>query len=123
MKHLIHIISVLLIISGINCGADEEKGLYLSGKIEVDTGKDSISGPAFVAVATTDDFDKLQENMADYLAEMVSVDLEDYTFIIDLTGTDLKPGDKISIFGFIDNDFTNGIPDLSVGDYMGFYFN
>jgi hypothetical protein len=122
MKYLINIISILLIITGINCGSDEA-GLYVSGVLKVDTGKDMVTGPAFVVIATTDDFEMLQENMADYMVAMINVNEKDYSFVIDLAGSQIKPGDKITIFGFIDNDYSNGIPDLSVGDYLGFYFD
>lgn len=124
MKFTAFILLILVSITSINCGKeDESSNIYISGALEVDTGKDLVTGPAFVAIATTDDIDLLQNNMTDYINQIIAVDQADYSFLIDLTMTELAPGDTISIFAFIDNDYNNSIPELTVGDYVGFYFN
>jgi len=48
---------------------------------------------------------------------------ENRSYNIDLSSTDLKPGDQIMVFTIWDRDYNGGFPNLSKDDSVGFYIN
>ncbi|MDY6932589.1 MAG: hypothetical protein SVZ03_00025 [Spirochaetota bacterium] len=110
----------LVMIPIADCAKDEDRQIILSGNLEIE---DEAFGPAFVAISITDDIEKIENDPYDTIVQIVTVDTSDYSFNVDLSESDLIPGQEIFIFGFVDNDFNYGIPVPGEGDYVGFYFD
>ncbi|MDY6933505.1 MAG: hypothetical protein SVZ03_04685 [Spirochaetota bacterium] len=109
----------LFIISFNSCGKEKNNEIYLSGTLEIE---DDILGPAFLAIATTDDFDKIENDPQNHIIGIYSVEPYDYDFYLDISDTELSTGQEVFIFGFVDNDYIYEIPNPTEGDYVGFYF-
>ncbi|MDY6933574.1 MAG: hypothetical protein SVZ03_05035 [Spirochaetota bacterium] len=111
-------ISGILLLSG--CKNKDINEIYLCGQLEIN--EDHI-GPAFIAISRSDDFEEIINNPENSIVDILRVEDNDYTFNIDLTGTGFNAGDKITIIGFVDNDYNNGLPYPTEGDYVGFYYD
>lgn len=98
----------------------ESQEIYLSGKINSDAIPSGTEGPVFVAMTNTDDFDKILDNYEDTIIEVVSA-AADNTFYADLSKKGVSSGDIIYIFAFIDESYTSGLPEPTVGDFVGVY--
>ena len=100
----------------------EKNMIYLSGKIDLGHAKDTDS-PAFVIIVKNSNIENI--NSMDGLSTDSIVDLFEvdptHTFAIELSERGLVAGDKITIFAFIDKDYTLGIPFPNQGDIIGFY--
>ena len=95
----------------------------LSGTVAIDFDKDKVKGPMFLVVARGDDLEVIQSDLQNSVADIVSLDINQPSFDIDLSKSKLEVGDKISLFAFIDNDFKGGIPKMDPGALMGIFLD
>lgn len=124
IKKASFIIIILLFAVLLSCGG--ESPLYditLSGTVDIDDISDDIHGPLLVAITTSDDFDRIEKDPLSTIVDIRSVDMTTGTFNWDISESGLEEGDEVFIFGFVDNDYEDGIPDPTEGDYIGFYID
>ncbi len=100
----------------------DKYNISVSGSIDLSGMPENPDGPIFIAILN-DNLENIQDDFTQSIIEIVSVDESNYTFTIDLSEKGVAAGDTISIIAFIDNDFTNGVPNLNEGDFVGFYVN
>jgi len=90
IKNLTNILIVSVMIVLASCGGKnngDDNKIYLSGQLEFDV--DDKSGPAFVAISNTDDFEKIENDAQNAIIDIITVDSEDYSFKIDLSESEL----------------------------------
>jgi len=100
---------------------DKKASMYLSGTVDVEGVKETVTGPVLIMVTNTDDLGEIEDNPDGAIITVVTIDESDYTFRIDLTDDGMKAGDEVFITAFADNDYNGNIPYPTAGDYLGFY--
>ncbi len=115
---------ILLFALLLSCGGESPADdITLSGTVDINDIADDIHGPLLVAITTSDDFELIEKDPLSALVDVRSVDRATCTFNWDLSESGLAEGDEVFIFGFVDNDYEDGIPDPTEGDYIGFYID
>ncbi|MDY6823064.1 MAG: hypothetical protein SWH68_04585 [Thermodesulfobacteriota bacterium] len=95
--------------------------IRVSGSIERPDGYDADSPPVYIIV--TDEQDSLSEPDMSAIRYFQRLDPGAVDFDMDLSGTALEPGDRVTILGLWDKDF-NGFPVLTpVVDLLGIYMD
>lgn len=108
----------------LSCGIESTiSDISLSGNVDVNDIAGEISGPILVAITNSDDFEKITRDPLNTVIDIRAIDEINNSFDIDLSNTRLKEGDEVYIFGFVDNDYANGIPNPTEGDFIGFYID
>ena len=79
--------------------------------------------PVFVLVFDSDNPADILTDPFSYLKFFYRVPENDNYFDIDLSGTDLSPGDEVIIAALWDRDFTGGLPNPTEGDRLGLLIN
>lgn len=116
------LIPIILLIF-ITCGAPDVQNIDISGNITLGDSITQDGSPIMVAVAQGDSIDLIKDDPMDAIIKIVSVNENDNTYQISLTTTEVSVGDDIMIFAYIDKDYNNGIPEPTLGDFVGFYSN
>ncbi len=118
------IVSILFMAYLSSCGVDSPvSDISLSGTVDVEEIVSDINGPILVAITNSDDFDKIENDPLNSIIDIRAIDDVNYSFDIDLSNTRLKKDDEVYIFAFVDNDYADGIPNPTKGDYIGFYID
>lgn len=81
------------------------------------------SPPVFIMVARSSDPAALFTDPLAVIRQFQRLPDGTSEFDIDLSRTDLAPGDEVMVLALWDLDFTAGFPDPGPGDYVGFYQN
>ena len=97
--------------------------INLQGSFSSPNGYDASSPPIFIIAAVTDNPQDLVNDPMSVIKNFQKITPGETTFNMELSNTDLIPGDKIMIIGLWDKDFESGFPEISTGDEVGFYFN
>lgn len=105
----------------LSCGMPDIKKIEISGSVDLSEA-DLVSGPSFIIISNTDDFKKIENDPLNSVILIARIG-DDNRFSIDLSETGVREGDNIYLVGFVDNDYTEGIPFPTEGDYLGFYFD
>ena len=79
--------------------------------------------PVFVLVFDSDNPADILTDPFSYLKFFYRVPENDNYFDIDLSGTDLSPGDEVIIAALWDRDFAGGLPNPTEGDRLGLLIN
>jgi len=128
------VISVLLALAALilSCGADPADSIILNGRIILGhldqnmgfkKGIESEPGQIYVIISKTEDFAELVEDPDTFMAAMFYVENGEEHFSVDLSDTDIRAGDEVSILAFMDFDFIRGVPSPTRADLLGFYMN
>ena len=67
--------------------------------------------------------DAIQNDPMDSISEIITVIDNDNKFRVDLSQSDVRAGDTVSILALKDKDYANGFPFPSKDDYLGFYID
>ncbi|MCP4134903.1 MAG: hypothetical protein GY754_28270 [bacterium] len=105
-------------------GSDDGPRFTLNGRITVESSDKAGnygSAPHFVAVSRSESIEDLRDNPEENVVQLIYVHDINKDFIMDITDTDLLPGDEVFLFAFMDNDYSEGSPSLKEGDVVGFY--
>ncbi|MDY6906466.1 MAG: hypothetical protein SWH61_17480 [Thermodesulfobacteriota bacterium] len=95
--------------------------IRVSGSIEQPAGYDADSPPIYIII--TDELADLSEPDMSAIRFFQRLDAGAIDFDIDLSGTSLEPGDRVTLLALWDQDF-NGFPVLTpVVDLLGIYMN
>ncbi|ABW68493.1 hypothetical protein [Desulfosudis oleivorans] len=95
--------------------------MWVTGSIEPPDGYDADAPPIYIII--TDEQDGLSEPDMSAIRYFQRLDAGAIDFDIDLSGTALAPGDRVTILALWDQDF-NGFPVLTpVVDLLGIYMN
>ena len=95
--------------------------MWVTGSIEPPEGYDEDAPPIYIII--TDEQDGLSEPDMSAIRYFQMLDAGAIDFDIDLSGTALAPGDRVTILALWDQDF-NGFPVLTpVVDLLGIYMN
>ena len=105
-----------------NSSNSGESSPYLMGKYTLPENINRNGKPVHIVISKTSDVSKLSRVSEDQIVTIKTAN-DDGSFKIDPKTEGLKPGDVVSISAFLDNDYANGSPKLTVGDYVGFHFN
>jgi hypothetical protein len=118
------IVSILFMAYLSSCGVDSPvSDISLSGTVDVEEIINDINGPILVAITNSDDFDKIENDPLNTIIDIRAIDEVNYSFDIDLSNSRLKKDDEVYIFAFVDNDYADGIPNPTEGDFIGFYID
>jgi len=97
--------------------------IKVSGTFTPPAGYDAGSPPAFIIVARTDNPSQVLSGGASAIKNFYRVPAGSNLFTIDLSLTDLRPGDKVMVFAIWDRDYAGGLPASSPGDTVGLFIN
>jgi len=114
-------ISIIITLFFLSCGMPQSDTIMISGSIDRSMAL-PVKGPTCLIITDTDDFEKIENDPMNSVITMITV-ADDGKFEIDLTEYGLSMGDTIYLSAFIDNDYSNGIPYPTVGDFIGYYVN
>jgi hypothetical protein len=118
------IIFIVCVAPFLSCGIESTiTDMFLSGTVDIEDIASDINGPILVAITNSDDFEKIENDPLSTIIDIRAIDEINYSFYIDLSNTRLKKDDEVYIFGFVDNDYANGIPNPTEGDFIGFYID
>ncbi len=118
------IIFIACVTFFLSCGIESTvTDISLSGSVDIEDIAGDINGPILVAITNSDDFEKIENDPLSTIIDIRAIDEINYSFDIDLSNTRLKEDDEVYIFGFVDNDYANGIPNPTEGDFIGFYID
>ena len=125
--------SLLAIESGLYAGIDiafsmdvmESSGhtLRLTGNLTAPDGYSDADDAFYLLVADTDLPGDLFENPLAHIKAFQSVNPDDSFFEMDLSHTDLSPGDRVMVAALWDRDYRAGFPWPTPGDYAGLLQN
>ncbi len=106
------------------CGeAEQPPALILAGTIDGEQVAANLDEPILVAVMPFDASGPLSIDALTDVTTLVSVDKNDLSFEIDLTGSGLSPGDAINIAALVDYNADGQFPNPDPGDAIGFYMD
>lgn len=113
---------LLLAVLGTACHRpDPGPSLILRGHLTSDTpGRQDLRN-GFVEVAVADDLAEMMSNLANLVVSLQAVDPVTGAWEIDLRNTGLTAGDKIFVYGFFDDDYDQGLPNPTIGDFIGLH--
>ncbi|HOO72833.1 MAG TPA: hypothetical protein PK926_13845 [Spirochaetota bacterium] len=117
------------VVSGIDISIDNEiseptgYSISLQGSFDAPAGYATSSSPVFMVVCQADDPEEIFEDTMSTVKYFEKLPLGQTTFDLDLSGTDLVPGDEVMIIALWDRDYVSGFPYLSEGDMIGYYIN
>jgi len=115
----------IVILGIVACSEIPEKNIiYLSGKVGL-THADHEDWRAFVTIVKSNsikNINGLRGLSSDSIVDLFEVDRDNNTFNVELSEKGLTAGDSITIFAFVDKDYSLGIPFPNQGDIMGFYY-
>lgn len=114
---------ILLICFAISCGAKEKPEMVVSGTLEGQSLNDNPDQPVLVAVMRDGSGSSMSTINLNGIEAMVSADTQNGTFEIDLTDSDLEEGDKINLVAFVDENYSQGLPNPDSGDKVGIYID
>ncbi len=77
------------------------------------------TSPLYITVFDSEDPGAIIEDPFSSLKYFFQVPQMDASYSLDLSNTDLFPGDEVLIAGLLDKDFDGGFPDISQGDKIG----
>ena len=78
---------------------------------------------AYVILVNAGDPGDILDNLVDNVLYFEKLVPDQGYYSIDLTGVGLKAGDKAGLYILWDRDYTGGFPEMSAGDYVGYYYN
>ena len=84
-------------------------------------GNDDPLKPVYVIVAETDDPDDLRDDPLSAIRYFTRLAPGTTAFDIDLSDTELVPGDEVVLLALWEQDYDGGFPDPTAGDFVGFY--
>lgn len=117
-------ITIFLMVILTACGAPKKEKLKLSGTIDEESVAMYMDKPILVMIARSEDINKLEDDPESYILRIISVDKSDLSFSFDLSETDLKEGESVTVIAFVDTDYTkNNTPFPKSGDLLGIYTN
>ena len=116
-------IYILLFVLFFGCGEDQKPVVTISGQVDAKAVLKNMNAPVMVAVASTDDFSKIDSDPLNNIIKMVAVDKSDFSFSIDLSEEGVLPGTKVSVFAYVDNDFDGSSIYPGPGDFIGVYID
>ncbi len=96
--------------------------ISLTGQVPDQTPHDA-ERPLYITVFDAQSPADILEDPYAGLKYFYQVPPEEYNYTIDLSKTDLCPGDEVTVAALRDNDFTGGFPQLSSGDKLGLVQN
>lgn len=99
------------------------KAISLTGNFTKPAGYDATSKPVFVIIAKAENIEKLFTNPFECIKEFRRLTPGENSFTIDVSFTDLIPGDKVIVLALWDKDFKGGFPNPTTGDKIGLYQN
>ncbi len=97
--------------------------IFLKGSFVPPAGYDETSAPVSLIVARADDPDTLFDDPISAIKYFERLPAGEFLFDIDLSGTDLLPGDEVAVIALWDRDFTGGFPKPTRGDRLGYVQN
>ncbi|MCP4133635.1 MAG: hypothetical protein GY754_21890 [bacterium] len=118
-KPLIYFSAFFLTCFLSSCGTQAIGDINLAGTVDFSEAP-TQTGPAFIIISNTDDFDKIENDPMNSVISMVRIN-DSGTFSINLSELGVQAGDIIYLVAFIDNDYTGSVPYPTEGDYVGFY--
>ncbi len=80
-------------------------------------------GPLYVFIADADVLDSDPDNPYPAIKYFERISPENTEIDFDLSSTGLKPGDDIYLFSLWDKDYKGQTPDITDGDFVGFYMD
>jgi hypothetical protein len=107
-----------------SCGkSNTRQELIIEGNIYSSVDLNNSNSPVFVAVADTEDFDKIGENPSAHIIALIAVNKKQGRYTIDLSDKGINTDSVISLFAFMDNNIKTGLPNPDAGDILGFYLD
>ena len=95
--------------------------MSLSGNAVMPPEYDETSPPVFVIVAKGNALDKMMTDPVTSIKYFRKLDPGETTFDLDLSKTDISPGDELMVITLWDRDYTCGFPNPNRGDIIGYY--
>ncbi|PKL41247.1 MAG: hypothetical protein CVV44_01030 [Spirochaetae bacterium HGW-Spirochaetae-1] len=103
--------------------SSSDYAMTIDGYFEHPEGYDSSSKPVFIMIAHTDDPGALFTDPLSVVKAFKKLDPGMSSFSIDLSTTDLEPGDEVMVIALWDKDYSGGFPSPTAGDMVGYYQN
>ncbi len=97
--------------------------ISLNGTLNMPPSYGADSPPVYFIVAPDKDPEELLNDPASGIKYFEKIPTGETSFNINLSGTDLKPGDEVMLLALWDLNFTGGFPNPDNGDFIGFYIN
>ncbi len=99
--------------------------IQMSGTINAPPGytSDVSSKPVFIMVFKTDSTSDIFSDTMSSLKYFKKLPQGETSYIIDLSNTGLKPGDKVMVVALWDKDYVYGFPSNTDGDIVGYYID
>ncbi|MBU1168824.1 MAG: hypothetical protein KKD44_04580 [Proteobacteria bacterium] len=98
--------------------------MSMEGSVVVASSLDVTNKPIFILVIRSGDepdISAMMEGNLDDVAYFYKMLPNTRNFSFDLSETDLYPGEKVMVVAVCDRQFVAGFPDITAGDYMGYY--
>jgi len=109
----------------INVTESSGYNISLRGTFTIPNGysSDPTTGPIYIIVSDMNNMDSITDDPASALKFFYKLPQGEFYFDIDLSSTDLKPGDKVAVIALWDRDYDGGFPNPTRGDKLGFLQN
>ena len=104
-------------------GTPSGYSMSIQGEFTPPEGYEPLAPPIFIIVADAKNPDEIFNNPVNAIKEFQKVAPGQSNFNIDLSNTDLVPGDEVMVLALWDIDYKGGFPGPTPGDFVGFYFN
>ncbi|HOW80915.1 MAG TPA: hypothetical protein PK573_00010 [Spirochaetota bacterium] len=117
------------LLSGIDISLENEIAvstgyeISLQGSFTAPAGYNAGSAPVFMIVCQAETTEEVFSNTMDTVKYFEKLPAGQTTFDLDLSGTDLIPGDAVMIIALWDLDYVSGFPSLSENDMIGYYMD
>ncbi len=96
--------------------------LSISGHFTIDGTYAEQKAPVFIAVLDGDDPEAILDNPFNSVRYFSKIPKTTTEFSFDLAALGFVPGDNVMVIGLWDRDFAGGMPNVTVGDFIGIYF-
>jgi|GEM_PF-741590 len=113
--------ALLFLVLLSSCGAPEPGSMTLTGNLSF-SGDPLLSGPVFLVVSESDNFQAIEDDPINNIVTMITVDSSG-EFHLNLSDLNINPGETIYVSAFADNNYENKLPYPDTGDLIGFYIN
>ena len=100
-----------------------EYNIKVKGNFTPPYGYSSYSAPIFIMIARAEKIEDIMSNPSESIKTFKKITPGETSFDLDLSQTDLKPGDQVIVIGLWDKDYDGSFPDATPGDYIGSYMN
>ena len=117
---------MIILAVSLSCGRKKDlkflmSHLFITGTVDTSQVQNAW-GPVFVLATNTDNMDLIDLFPEETVLTFTTVG-PDGSFAINCGDAEIIPGMPVHFVAFVDHDYIGGIPQPTVGDWLGIYIN